>query len=271
MTAEFPGQHVPTPEAWNFPVWHSPCKSAGSEATQLACAYFNLEDWPRLGRYADANRCVPAARKDERRTVFIGDSITDNWSKKDRGGFFPGRPYINRGIGGQTTGQMLLRFRPDVIALQPKVVVILAGTNDIGGNSGPATVQDIQNNLASMADLADANGIAVVLASIPPVTGAVLAADGKPKFLPTERRIAMTKEINNWMAGYAKQKGYVYLDYFRALADRDGKLRTSYTYDGLHPDAKGYGVMAPLAEAAITMALATSLQTPPPPAPARRL
>lgn len=254
-TAGFPGQHVPTPPDWKFPVWSAACANAGDVATQLACANFNLEDWPRLSRYAEANKCVPTLAKGERRVVFLGDSITDNWSRPGMGGFFAGKPYINRGIGGQTTAHMLLRFRPDVIALQPKVVVILAGTNDIGGNSGPATLQDIQNNLASMADLARANGIRVVLASVPPVTNAVLNAQGKPVFMSSERRILMIPQVNAWLKDFAKSKGHVYLDYFAALADTKGVLQTVYTYDGLHPNAQGYGVMAPLAEAAISRAL----------------
>src|ERR1700736_1709904 len=127
-----------------------------------------LLDWPNLARYRAANASVQAPQPGEDRVVFMGDSITDNWGRK-YGRFFPGKPYINRGIGGQTTPQMLIRFRPDVIALKPKVVVILAGTNDIAGNTGPSTLEAIEDNLTSMAELAKLKGILVVLASVMPV------------------------------------------------------------------------------------------------------
>ena len=129
-----------------------------------------LKDWPQLARYHDANAKVAGPAKSEARVVFMGDSITDGWSNPRFGGFFPGKPYVNRGISGQTTPQMLIRFRPDVIALQPKMVVILAGTNDLAGNTGPATLEAIEDNLASMAELARANDIRVVFASVLPVS-----------------------------------------------------------------------------------------------------
>src|SRR5690349_24155359 len=128
-----------------------------------------LRDWANLARYADANAALPAPAKFDLRVVFMGDSITDAWVSPQYGGFFPGKAYVDRGISGQTTPQMLIRMRPDVIALQPKVVVILAGTNDIAGNTGPTTNEEIQNNLASMSELAHANNIRVVLASVTPV------------------------------------------------------------------------------------------------------
>src|SRR5436190_18045281 len=138
--------------------------------TQLTRAQTRLNDWPQLARYHDANTKVVAPLKNEARVVFMGDSITDSWDDPKFGGFFPGKPYIDRGISGQTTPQMLVRFRPDVIALQPKVVVILAGTNDLAGNTGPMTLEAIQENLVAMADLAKANSIRVVFASILPVS-----------------------------------------------------------------------------------------------------
>lgn len=246
---------MPTPESWKYRVWYTSCKGENSPAAQLECANFNLEDWPRLSRYAEANKCLPAGKKNEKRVVFMGDSITDGWSKVDMGGFFPGKPYINRGIGGQTTAHMLVRFRQDVIALQPKVIVMLAGTNDIGGNAGPASIDEIENNLASMAELAKANGIKVVLASVLPVTAAILDSNGKPKFSPSERRIRMIVQLNEWIAAYAKKQRHVYLDYFTALVDPTGALKVEDTNDGLHPNAAGYAVMAPLAEKAIAKAL----------------
>src|SRR6185436_19140008 len=146
-----------------------------------------LKDWPNLARYHDANTKVVAPAKSENRVVFMGDSITDGWSNPRFGGFFPGKPYVNRGISGQTTPQMLIRFRPDVIALQPKMVVILAGTNDIAGNTGPMTLEAIEANLASMSELAHANGIRVVLASVLPVYDRGRSSDGKPLVM-TDRR-----------------------------------------------------------------------------------
>ncbi|MDX2023380.1 MAG: SGNH/GDSL hydrolase family protein [Deltaproteobacteria bacterium] len=251
----YPGQHVSTPNDWIYPVWSAACKSLPTPNAQLACATFNLEDWPRLSRYAAANACVPGAKAGETRVVFMGDSITDNWSSPRMGGFFPGKPYINRGISGQTTPQMLVRFRADVIAHKPQAVVILAGTNDIGGNTGPTTLQDIQNNLASMADLARANGIAVVLASLLPVSGEIKGADGKPLFSPSARRVNMNSQLNAWLKDFTRAHKYVFLDYAHALTDAQGNFDSRYTYDGLHPNAEGYAVMAPLAEQAIAVAI----------------
>jgi acyl-CoA thioesterase I len=203
-------------------------------------------DWANLGRYRDEDaRLAPPARG-EARVVFMGDSITDLWSK--RGGFFPGRPYVNRGISGQTTPQMLVRFRQDVIALRPRVVVILAGTNDIAGNTGPETPEMIEDNLASMADLAGANGIRVVLASVTP------AFDYPWRMgLGPAPKIAA---LNVWLKGFSASHGHVYLDYYDALVDGRGGMRPEYSEDGVHPNAAGYAVMAPLAEAAVARALA---------------
>src|ERR1041385_4830901 len=144
-----------------------PCADTRTKLTQ---AENRLKDWPQLGRYHDANGKLAPAAKNEARVVFMGDSITDSWQNPKFGGFFPGKPYVDRGISGQTTPQMLIRFRPDVIALHPKVVVILAGTNDIAGNTGPMTLEQIEGNLQSMAELAKANGIRVVLCSVMPVS-----------------------------------------------------------------------------------------------------
>ena len=214
-----------------------------------------LRDWADLGRYRESNRSVGAPAPVEPRVVFMGDSITDSWQQPRFGGFFPGRPYIDRGISGQTTPQMLLRFRPDVVALAPKAVVILAGTNDIAGNTGPMTDEQIEGNLASIAELARANGIRVVLSSILPVSQShVRPGDVNPP-QTTRRPMARIRALNAWMKDYAAANGHVYLDYFTATTDAEGLLRAELSEDDLHPNAAGYAIMAPLAEAAIQAAL----------------
>jgi len=204
------------------------------------------QDWPNLARYRDENAKLPPPAPGENRVVFMGDSITDAWGR-GTGEFFPGKPYVNRGISGQTTPQMLIRFRPDVIALQPKAVVILAGTNDIAGNTGPSTPEMIEDNLMSMADLAKANGIRVVLASILP------AADfpWRPGLQPAPK----IRDLNRWIKSYCADKGYVYLDYYSAMANEAGGLPRNLSNDGVHPTKAGYDIMAPLAEKAIATAL----------------
>ena len=214
-----------------------------------------LLDWPNLARYREANASLTAAAKDEQRVVFMGDSITDMWALPRFGGFFPGKPYIDRGISGQTTPQMLVRFRADVIALQPKVVVILAGTNDLAGNTGPITVEETEGNLASMAELARANGIRVVLASVLPVSNYGHDASGNPLDMRTRRPPEKILELNAWIKKYAEDKGHTYLDYFSATVDDHGLLRKELSEDGLHPNAAGYAVMAPLGEKAIESTL----------------
>ena len=183
----------------------------------------------------------------------MGDSITDAWPQPRYGEFFAGKPYVGRGISGQTTPQMLIRFRPDVIELKPKVVVILAGTNDIAGNTGPMTNEEIQANLVSMAELAKANGIRVVLSSILPVSAHHTAPNASPQ--TTLRPMARITALNTWIKQYAAREQHVYLDYFSAMIDSSGMLREDLSADDLHPNAKGYAVMAPLAEAAIKQAL----------------
>ena len=214
---------------------------------ELQQAEDKLKDWPNLSRYRDANSQVQPRAPGEDRVVFMGDSITDGWGRK-YGKFFPGKPYINRGISGQTTPQMLIRFRPDVIALRPKAVVILAGTNDIAGNTGPTTLEAIEDNLASMSELARANGIRVVLASLLPVCDYIRAQTPRR---PTEKILA----LNAWMKDYAAKNGFIYLDYYSATLDDNKMLKQELTYDGLHPNDTGYEVMAPLAEKAIITAL----------------
>ncbi len=214
-----------------------------------------LTDWPQLARYREANATVGVPAQGQARVVFMGDSITDIWQNQQAGGFFPGKPYIDRGIGGQTTPQMILRFRPDVIALAPRVVVILAGTNDIAGNTGPMTLEDTEGNLASMSELAHVHGIRVVLASVTPVND-ITTADGKKLVQTIRRPPEKILVLNEWIKKYAADHGDVYLDYFPAMMDEKGLLKPALTDDGLHPNAAGYAVMAPLAEKSIEQALA---------------
>jgi lysophospholipase L1-like esterase len=208
-----------------------------------------LRDWPQIARYRDANRAATVTD-----VVFMGDSITDNWPQPRFGAFFPGKRYVGRGISGQTTPQMVIRMRPDVIALEPKVVVILGGTNDIAGNTGPMTDEQIEGNLASMAELASANGIRVVLSSITPVSNYHVA---NPNAAPqtTLRSPTRVRAVNDWMRQYAAAHKHPYLDYFSPMVDDKGLLRAELSGDDLHPNAAGYAIMAPLAETAIQRAL----------------
>ena len=208
-----------------------------------------LNDFGELARYRDANRSLVPASASENRVIFFGDSITDGWKLTE---YFPGKRYVNRGISGQTTSQMLVRFRQDVIELGPKVVVILAGTNDIAGNTGPISLEGIEANLSSIADLARANHIAVVMSSVTPVNN---YTEQSQDFFAT-RPPAQIVELNRWMKSYCAQKHIVYLDYFSALVNQDGLLKRELAEDGLHPNAAGYAIMAPMAEAAIEKALA---------------
>lgn len=233
----------------------SPSPDCAELKTRLDRAETRLKDWPALARYGEDNlKTVPAAMDGGQRVVFMGDSITDSWDDPKYGGFFPGKPYLNRGISGQTTPQMLIRFRPDVIALKPKVVVILAGTNDIAGNTGPTTLEAIEDNLTSMADLATANGIRVVFASVLPVSDYEMR-DGKPIVQTVRRPPAQILALNKWLKDYATAHHYGYLDYFSVMVDNKGFLKDELSDDGLHPNAKGYAVMAPLVETSIAASL----------------
>jgi lysophospholipase L1-like esterase len=207
-----------------------------------------MNDFGNLGRYSEANSKLTAPSATQARVVFMGDSITDIW-KLDK--YFPGKPYINRGIGGQTTPQMLIRFRPDVIDLQPKVVVILAGTNDIAGNTGLMTLAEIESNLQTMAELARIHGIRVVLASVLPVND---YTERSKMFFPL-RPPGQILELNRWIKNYAAQNRDVYLDYFSAMVDEKGLLKRDLADDGLHPNDKGFAIMAPMARTAIDQAL----------------
>jgi lysophospholipase L1-like esterase len=234
---------------------HADCEELPAVAAKLANAEKTLQDWPNIARYRDANATVQPPAKNENRVVFMGDSITDIWAQPQFGGFFPGKPYFDRGISGQTTPQMLIRFRPDVIALQPKAVVILAGTNDLAGNTGPMTVAQIEDNLASMDELAHANKIRVVLASVLPVSNYGHDRNGNPVDMRIKRAPEKILELNAWIKKYAAGHGDVYLDYFAATVDDQGLLKKDISDDGLHPNAKGYAIMGPLAEQAIEAAL----------------
>lgn len=203
-------------------------------------------DWANLKRYAAENAALPAPAPGEARVVFFGNSITEGWAPHFAT-MFPGKPYIGRGISGQTTPQMLIRFRQDVVALRPRVVVILAGTNDIAGNTGPSTNEMIADNLRGMTEIARANGIRVVLSSVLPV----FDYPWKPGLEPAPRIIA----LNAWMRRYAEEIGETYLDYHTAMADARGGLPPSLADDGVHPNLAGYRLMAPLAESAIARAL----------------
>jgi lysophospholipase L1-like esterase len=208
--------------------------------------WYLQRDWPQLARYREANREVGAPKRGEKRAVFIGDSITDLWDLKRA---LPGKPYLNRGIDGQTTPQMLGRFRPDVIELSPRVVVVLAGTNDIGGSTGPMTLEDTERNFESMGDLAARNGIAVVFSSVLPVH------DHGAEKIATRRPPEKIRALNQWLSRYCAANHFIYLDYYNHMIGADGMLRAELSDDGLHPNAAGYAVMAPLAENAIRTAL----------------
>jgi lysophospholipase L1-like esterase len=215
-----------------------------------------LTDWGNLKRFHDEDVALPAPAAGEKRVVFMGDSITQNWlrngvpeSQPDPG-FFPGKPYVNRGISGQTTPQMLVRFRQDVIDLKPAAVVIFAGTNDVAGNTGDMTPEQTEGNLASMAELAHAHGIKVVLCSILPAYDFPWKRGREPA--------AKIVALNEWIKSYAATHGYVYVDFYSAMVDARGGLPANLSPDGVHPNKAGYDIMNPLVEAGIAKALSGS-------------
>ncbi|MEP6832191.1 MAG: SGNH/GDSL hydrolase family protein [Gemmatimonas sp.] len=216
-----------------------------ASVTPLASAQANL-DWPNLQKFAKANTELAPSSANEKRVVFMGNSITEGWAPLFVQ-LFPGKPYVGRGISGQTTPQMLVRFRQDVIALKPAVVVILAGTNDIAGNTGPSTLEMIEDNLASMSELAEANGIRVVLCSVLPV----FDYPWKPGIEPAPKIIA----LNSWIRAYAKAHKAQYADFHTAMADTRQGLPKELAADGVHPNLAGYKIMGPIVEQAIAAAL----------------
>jgi len=206
----------------------------------------NAQDWPNLNRFRKQNDSLGLPAKGEQRVVFMGNSITEGWPSMDPE-YFENSSYINRGIGGQTTQQMLLRFRADVIDLRPKVVVILAGTNDIAGNTGPMTLEEIRDNIISMSELAKANGIKVVISSVLPAHD----YSWRPGLEPNIK----IPKLNAMLKDYAESKGIIYLDYFSVMVDDRNGLPKRLAEDGVHPTKKGYAIMKPLAEQAIARAL----------------
>jgi lysophospholipase L1-like esterase len=212
-----------------------------------------LTDWAGLTRYGSEDAEIRPPEPGEDRVVFLGDEITEFWGRGEAK-FFPGKPYLNRGIAHQTTPQMLVRFRQDVIGLQPKVVVIQAGTNDLAGYTGPITEGMTGENLTSMTELAKVNGIRVVLASVTPVCDCF-------KNQTATRPQGKIIGLNGWIKDYAARSGSVYLDYYAALAE-GRNFKKELTRDGLVPNDAGYGIMAPLAEKAIAQALGHSEPRP---------
>ena len=207
---------------------------------------FQSQDWPNLKKYREMNTTLSLVKQDEERVVFFGDSITEFWSIVNRN-FFANKNYINRGISGQTTPQMLIRFRADVIALQPTLVVILAGINDIAGNTGISTIEMITDNIFSMIDIANANNIKVILCSVLP------AFDFH--WRPNQEPIEKIKILNEILKEYAFANNIEFIDYYNSMVDDRQGLKKELSDDGVHPNQNGYQVMQPLAEKAIKVAL----------------
>jgi lysophospholipase L1-like esterase len=242
-SSAFCQQAVPSIPATGFP---------GLDEYRASRIAIYTDDFGELKRYRDADAALAPPKAGQNRVVFLGDSITDYWKLPD---YFPGQPYVifNRGIDGQTTPQMLVRFRQDVVDLHPRVLVVLAGTNDVAGVTGPTRNEDIEANYASMAELARLHHIRVVFASLLPVNN--YTDDAKESFAlrPRERILA----LNSWLKGYCAKNGFVYLDYFSAMVDDKGMLKRALSDEGLHPNASGYKIMAPLAQKAIARAIAS--------------
>jgi lysophospholipase L1-like esterase len=223
-----------------------------------------LQDWNQLGRYHAANEELKKLPAEPGRVVFMGDSITDLWRLAES---FPGKPYVNRGIGGQTTAQMLVRMYQDVINLKPAAMVLLAGTNDIARNNGPQTIEMIQQNIMAMTELARAHDIKVILCSLTPIDDdpqpSPTAAGGRaggPGTAPRRRQSEQRPpadiiKLNAWLKEYAAKANATFVDYYAATVDAQGELRTGFSNDGLHPNAQGYGLMAPAVAAAIDRTL----------------
>jgi lysophospholipase L1-like esterase len=249
-TAPTEGAPTPaqTPAAGPTSAFVPPVSMTVERAKEIVEMRAKLADWPQLGRYRAENAALAPVAAGERRVVFYGDSITDSWGRLPATGeFFPGKPYVNRGISGQTTPQMVVRFRQDVIDLRPAAVVILAGTNDIAGNTGPMTLQMTEDNFRSMIDLAKTNGIQVIVASILPVAD----YPWKPGLAPAPK----IKTLNDWLKGYCVNHSVTYLDYYSSMVGQDGGMKAGISFDGVHPNAQGYAIMGPLAQAVIDKTL----------------
>ncbi|WP_165418353.1 SGNH/GDSL hydrolase family protein [Dyella amyloliquefaciens] len=210
--------------------------------------YIFAHDFGRLCRYRSDNASLTAPGKAPPQVVFMGDSITEGWQKLDPAFFTAGK--LDRGIGGQTTSQMLLRFREDVIELHPQAVHILAGTNDVAGNTGPVTLAQVEGNIASMAELAHAHGIRVILGSVTPAA--------RFPWRPNLTIGPTIKALNAWIKDYAAHHGYTYVDYFSAMRTAGGGMQDGLSVDGVHPTLKGYKVMEPLTDTAIKQAMERS-------------
>lgn len=210
-------------------------------AVPVACT----QDWANLNRFQMENKALETVGNNNR-IVFMGNSITEGWPNHSPA-FFQNTAYINRGISGQTTPQMLLRFRQDVIDLEPAVVVVLAGINDIAGNTGPSTVEMIMDNIISMAELAQANDIEVILCAVLPAA----SFPWRPEIAPVEQVLDLNEKIKT----YCEANSFLFVDYFSAMVDKENGLQAALTYDGVHPNQAGYEVMAPLVQQAIKMAL----------------
>src|ERR1700722_1838612 len=237
---------------------YNPPKAACCLAGNAKSLSDQLQDWNQMGRYHADDEALKLQPADPKRVVFMGDSITDIWLLADA---FPNKPYVNRGIGGQTTPQMLVRMYPDVIDLKPAVVIILAGTNDVAQNTGPETTTMIEENLMAMTDLAQKHGIKVILCSLTPISDytAMPAGRGAPpppagavpakRIQSIQRPPAQILQVNAWMKSYAASVGAVYADYYGAVVDPNGMFKEGFSNDGLHPNPQGFALMAPVAEA----------------------
>ncbi len=263
------GVVLPTPAAAQLVAEYEPVRHACCLSLTIRNIADQLQDWNQLSRYFTENDTLRKQPSDPKRVVFIGDSITELWNLAES---FPGASYVNRGISGQTTPQMLVRMFPDVIALKPAAVVILAGTNDISRATGAATAEMVQFNIQAMAQLAAANGIKVVLGAIlptddtpvrPPATTMPRMGPQPPagvRIPPRPKNSEMRPPsdiltLNAWMRDYARASGFTYVDYYSAMVDADGMLRDGLSNDGVHPTPAGYAVMAPLVDAALKSVL----------------
>lgn len=216
-------------------------------AAQVKEMRTKLADWAQLGRYRADDAALPSPAAGEKRVVFFGSSTTDNWGRKFDSVFFPGKPYVNRGVSGQTTPQMLVRFQQDVVALKPAAVVFLGGSNDVAGNTGPTTLEDTEANIRSMVAIAKANGIRMILASQQPTIDFPWNKGTHPA--PT------LIGLSAWEKEYARAQGLGYVDYYSALVGPDGSFREGLSVDGVHPTAKGYAIMTPVVERVIAQVL----------------